>query len=111
MKRVFYGKEFEVEDLREQGLCDIVFDFIPALEFMYLAIKNGEKILGGDIIVKDNKGGYTISYDGWSCRSDLPEQTFIETLEYFDLILKNNNLVDWKVSVVTSLYSKHTLPL
>lgn len=109
MKRELYGKMFEMTDLREQGIRDLVFDLIPAIEFMFLAIKHGEKILGGDIVIKDSNNQYCISFDNWYSKSDSPEESFVEALDFLELIMKNKKNADWKVIVVTTHYSNFML--
>ena len=52
---VFFNKEFKVYDLRQYGLNGLYFDLVSAIDFMYCAVNQGEKILGGDIIVLEGK--------------------------------------------------------
>lgn len=102
MKKILYGEEFDLIDMTKDGYNDLVFDVISSIKFMYLATKNGELILGGDIITKNNDGKYEVSYDNWYSNSKSPEETFLTALDYLKIYMQGNNNADWKVSVVSS---------
>lgn len=106
MKRILYGKEFNLTDLSLSGYNGLIFDLISAIEFMHLAISEGALILGGDIIIKNEDGEYIVGYDNWSSDSKNPQETFICALEYLKDYLTKNPLVNWRVSVVSSNISE-----
>ena len=81
MKKLLYGKEFEIIDMSEKGNSDLIFDLISAIEYMFLAIKNGKIILGGDIYVK-KQSGFEHSYDNWYSQSKDPQETLTCALNY-----------------------------
>ena len=57
MIRTFFEKKYDGVDLNGiNGSNEYAFDLISAIEFMYEAVANGHKILGGDIYVYDEKG-------------------------------------------------------
>lgn len=105
MKRILYGKVFNVIDLSNDGYCGLIFDVISCIQFMYLTTKNGELIQGGDIITNIN-GKYEVSCDNWFTNSNSPEDTFLTSLDFLKSYMKKNINVDWKVSVVTSNLSE-----
>ena len=102
MNRTFWGSDFELLDLSDEGDADLIFDLIPAIKLMCLAVENGERILGGEIIVKEPNGKYTVSYNNWFSESVDPKETLMTALDYLALIVENDPKIDWKVALVVS---------
>ena len=103
MQKKLYKKDFEVIDLSNIGIQNLCFDLITCIEFMIETIKNGDLILGGDIIQEED-GKYVLSYDNWYSASKDPEITFIDAMRYLKEYTKNNQLLNWKIAITTSVY-------
>ena len=104
MKRKFFDKEYDLLDLRESGINDLIFDLIPAIEFMHDLIRHNIRILGGDIIIKNKSGNYDVSTDNWYSQSKVPEETFVCAMDYLKKYIQSHPNANWKIAVVTSEY-------
>ena len=101
MKKTFFNREYDVIDLSHLGINNFAFDLISSIQFMYDAISNGYRILGGDIIT-DINGQLELSIDNWYSQSKDPQETFFCALDYLKKYVQYNSLINWKVAVVTS---------
>ena len=104
MIRTFFEKKYDVVDLNGiNGSNEYAFDLISALEFMYEAVANGHKILGGDIYVYDEKGRLTLSCDNWYSEKESPQETLDDAMDYLKIYFENSyNSYPWKIVVVIS---------
>lgn len=102
MKKVFFLKSYDVQDLHEIGINSYAFDIVSAIEYMYEAVDYGKLILGGDIIeIKDHKPH--LSYDNWYTQKSTPEETLQDALSFLRKYLERNYTeYPWRICIVTS---------
>lgn len=91
-------------DLKPQGINNVLFDRIDALQMIDLLSSMGISILGGDVYIKEDQE-YNVTYDNWYCnkesnesinefvfRSCLASKSYIENYNssdcYFALVVR-----------------------
>lgn len=103
MKKKLYEREFDILDLTDKGIENLIFDLITGIEFMLETIQHGDLILGGDIIYNQN-GEYDLSCDNWYSQSKTPEITFHDAMKYLKKYAESHPLLNWKIAISTSVY-------
>lgn len=69
MNRTFWDCDFELLNLSDEGDADLIFDLIPAIKFMVLAVENGERILSCKEIEKEK----------CFCQEKIPKERTVKT--------------------------------
>ena len=99
MKKVFWGKEFEVIDLHSIGIDNYAFDIVSAISYMYEAVAHRNAILGGDMLYFENDE-CTLTDDNWYSEKIQPLETLNDALEFLKKHCKYHpNVSKWVIAI------------